>query len=558
MKHSFFKSGVAALTALSLFAPSASFALTPTQWFNQMVRSSNTATVAEAADATLDISVAERFNDKKRKGDSGKINLSFSIRALPKKGAVQTSEGAFSLNTLVMSDSTLGLPFSITEPIAFEWKQTDDMVFFRINKIPASLLDYLQGSSETDFSGLIGKWIGMPFDQGSILEEAGIPNAQNPNDVFNKGPLAKVQLITNVVQEKKFKNAKGEEIIRLRGRVNTAIAYALYQEQVKQAKKDYPVGAARTERLNDLYKDYLKARTALSSIYLATNINTAQKRIERIEFSAKFTEPKEECTWNNTYTKQTCKNVGFTDVNVKGGINLKKDSGLPIVPPTEFMTIEEVEEYIDSQRPAPLYYEDEYYEDTYGDEEESDEPTSIPQTQTSPVSAVTPGDHVRGFQGAKVTLIQYADLQCPFCQRHVATMEKALVDYPLDVRVVFRHYPLSAIHPEAQKAAEATECAAKLGGEESFWKMHDKIFANQSSMSNTFFISTAFDLGINEAVFTQCLNSGEMAGRVNADVLSGTAAGVEGTPATFVNGTLVSGSVPYEQLKEVIESARAK
>lgn len=553
MKTSFFKSGIAALTLASMLSPAAAFALTPTQWFNQLVRTPSTTTAAEAADATLSVAVTERFNDKKRKNNTGKVDLSFSVRALPKQGAVQTSEGAFSLNTLVMSDSTLGLPFSVTEPIAFDWKQTEDTIYVRVTNIPDSLMSYLEESSAVDFSGLMNKWIAMPFDQKELLQESGFTDAQNTNDILNKGPLAKTQLINRVSVEKKWKNDKGEEILRLKGRVNTAIAYTLYLEQVKQAKKDYPIGAARTERLKTLYKDYIKMRTALSSVYLAANINTAQKRIERLEFSAKITEPKEDCIWNSSFTKQTCKTIGTAEVVLKGGINIKKDAGLPIVAPAEFMTLSDVEDYFDAQRPAPLYYDDEYYNETYGD---TSYETYAPNY--APVSAVTQADHVRGYQGAPITLIQYSDFQCPFCQRFVPSLEKALVDYPLDIRVVYRHFPLSSIHPEAKKAAEASECAAKLSGEEAFWGMHNLLFANQYNLSHAYYLEAATELGINESAFASCLDSGEMAARVNKDLEEGMLSGVEGTPATFVNGVMISGAVPYEQLKAAIEVAKAK
>lgn len=189
-------------------------------------------------------------------------------------------------------------------------------------------------------------------------------------------------------------------------------------------------------------------------------------------------------------------------------------------------------------------------------------PTANDPTQPSaPAGPVKPVDekvdHIKGSKNAKVTLIEYSDFQCPFCQRHTPSIESALKDFPQDVRLVYRHYPLSAIHPEAQKAAEASECAAKLGGEDKFWQMHDQLFAKQESLGTQTYIDIAKSLGINEGNFTKCLNSGEMAKRVNTDTTEGSAAGVEGTPATFVNGSLISGAVPYAQLKAAIQAAGA-
>lgn len=179
-----------------------------------------------------------------------------------------------------------------------------------------------------------------------------------------------------------------------------------------------------------------------------------------------------------------------------------------------------------------------------------------PALPSKPVKEVSDVDHIRGNKNAKVTLIEYSDFECPFCKRHNPSIEQALKDFPQDVRVVYRHYPLTSIHPNAQKAAEASECAAKLGGNDAFWKMHDKIFA-AGALSNDGFVSMAKEVGLNEGNFKKCLDSGEMANRVSDDVASGNDSGVEGTPATFVNGKLISGAVPYASLKAEIQAAGA-
>ncbi|MBP6945427.1 DsbA family protein [Patescibacteria group bacterium] len=179
-----------------------------------------------------------------------------------------------------------------------------------------------------------------------------------------------------------------------------------------------------------------------------------------------------------------------------------------------------------------------------------------PTIPSKPVKEVGAEDHIRGNKNAKVTLIVYSDYECPFCKRHEPSIAQALKDFPNDVRIVHRHYPLTSIHPNAQKAAEAAECANKLGGNDTFWKMHDKIFA-AGSLSNDGFVTMAKELGVNEANFKKCLDSGEMAARVDADVASGNDSGVEGTPATFINGQLVSGAVPYASMKSQIQAAGA-
>lgn len=183
-------------------------------------------------------------------------------------------------------------------------------------------------------------------------------------------------------------------------------------------------------------------------------------------------------------------------------------------------------------------------------------PTPTPTAEAAPPAApVKPVDEktepIRGKKNAKVTLIEYSDFECPFCLRHVATIEQALKDYPNDVRVVYRHFPLS-FHPEAQKAAEAAECAGKQG---KFWEMHDEIFkANEAkTMSVAKWKEVAGNLKLNGAKFDKCLDSGETAAKIANDTNEGSAAGVGGTPGTFVNGQLVEGAVPYATFKQIIE-----
>lgn len=182
-----------------------------------------------------------------------------------------------------------------------------------------------------------------------------------------------------------------------------------------------------------------------------------------------------------------------------------------------------------------------------------------PQPPAGPVKPVDEkNDHILGPKDAKVTVIEYSDFECPFCQRFYPTVKDMLKSYPKDVRFVYRHFPLNSIHPNAQKAAEATECAAKLGGNDAFWKLHDKIFERSPNIAPDVLITLAKENGLKEADFKKCLDSGEMAGKVNQQMQDGSAAGVQGTPATFVNGKLSSGAIPLESLKAAIDAELKK
>ena len=165
---------------------------------------------------------------------------------------------------------------------------------------------------------------------------------------------------------------------------------------------------------------------------------------------------------------------------------------------------------------------------------------------------ITDKDHVRGDVSAPITLVEFSDFECPFCEKHVPTLERILLEYKDQVRLVYKHFPLTNIHPNAQKAAEASECAPEQG---KFWEYHDLLFKNQKGgLSLEEFKNWAVQLGLNASQFNNCLDSSKYKSKVDADAAEGSSKGVTGTPATFVNGELIEGAVPYEQFKQKIDS----
>ncbi len=187
-------------------------------------------------------------------------------------------------------------------------------------------------------------------------------------------------------------------------------------------------------------------------------------------------------------------------------------------------------------------------------------PPSVPTAaapQAPPAGDVKPVDpaldHVRGNPDATVSVIEYSDFECPFCSRNHPTMQQIVDTYGGDVNWVYRHFPL-AFHPNAQKAAEASECAAEEG---KFWEMADMLMEKGSD--NTQLESYAAAIGLNTAAFKECLDSGRMATKVQSDMTEGSSAGVSGTPGNIVlkNGTkesrMVSGAQPFAAFQTVID-----
>lgn len=189
-----------------------------------------------------------------------------------------------------------------------------------------------------------------------------------------------------------------------------------------------------------------------------------------------------------------------------------------------------------------------------------------PAAPAGPVKPVSKEDYVRGDKNAKVTLIEYSDYECPFCQRFHPTAKKAIDEYKGKVNWVYRHFPLS-FHPNAQKEAEAVECAGELGGSDAFWKYTDAIF-ERSTVGGTGFAldkltPLAKEIGLDENKFKECLDSGRKAAKVQKDFTEGQSAGVDGTPGNILltksgKSVIVPGAVPYEMLKSQIDQLLAQ
>jgi protein-disulfide isomerase len=151
---------------------------------------------------------------------------------------------------------------------------------------------------------------------------------------------------------------------------------------------------------------------------------------------------------------------------------------------------------------------------------------------------------------APVTIVEFTDYQCPFCQRAEPTIREVVQRYPQQVRWVVRHLPLDSIHPLARGAAHAAVCADRQGR---FWEFHEKLFANQQALEPAQLAGYAKELGLDAAAFDACLGSPETHARVEQDVEAAREVGVSGTPAFFVNGILLTGAKPVEEFVRVIE-----
>ena len=168
-------------------------------------------------------------------------------------------------------------------------------------------------------------------------------------------------------------------------------------------------------------------------------------------------------------------------------------------------------------------------------------------------------DHVRGDADASITIIEYSDFECPYCSSFHETMLQVMDAYDGDINWVYRHFPLS-FHANAIPAAEASECAAE---QDLFWEYADELVINKSNLNETTYLSIASDLGMNISDFQSCLDSDRHLTTVNDQYQGGIAAGVTGTPGSFVidqegGATPIKGALPFETIQSLLDQLIAE
>ncbi len=194
--------------------------------------------------------------------------------------------------------------------------------------------------------------------------------------------------------------------------------------------------------------------------------------------------------------------------------------------------------------------------------------TEGPAEVASPVSR---DDHIRGSLDAPLTIIEYTDFECPYCDDFHLTLKQLMEEYEGKITWVERQFPIEGLHSKAPKEAEASECAAKLGGNDAFWAFSDKVFEITPSNNNldlTKLPQIAEDIGLDRSAFEECLESGETAGKVEEDLAEAEALGEWnfrnigqgiGTPYSIIitesgDSYGIPGALSYEDMKNIVDS----
>lgn len=182
----------------------------------------------------------------------------------------------------------------------------------------------------------------------------------------------------------------------------------------------------------------------------------------------------------------------------------------------------------------------------------------------SEVGPISSNDHIIGNVNAKIVIVEYSDLECPFCKVFHETMHKVIENSNADVAWVYRHYPIPQLHPKAFHEAEASECAWEQGGNDAFWKYTDRVFEitpSNNGLEVAELPKIAEYIGLDVNLFNTCLESGKFKDKIEASISDGNKAGVNGTPSSFilVNGKFVDtipGAQPYETVIQMLSGIK--
>lgn len=167
---------------------------------------------------------------------------------------------------------------------------------------------------------------------------------------------------------------------------------------------------------------------------------------------------------------------------------------------------------------------------------------------------VTTEDHIQGKDNASITLVEYGDYQCPYCQKAYPIVKHLQTHFGKQLRFVFRNFPMAELHPYAQIAAEAAEYAASQG---LFWEMHDLIYENQDRLDMSLLVELAQILKLSVEDFTFSIENKIFEPKIKSDFLGGVRSGVNGTPTFFINGERHNGSFDFADLVYAIDSVLA-
>lgn len=187
---------------------------------------------------------------------------------------------------------------------------------------------------------------------------------------------------------------------------------------------------------------------------------------------------------------------------------------------------------------------------SFGEITQSNALSNAPIPQGEFTNLATDDDPSLGSPGAPIEIVEFADFGCPFSRTVSFSLRALAREYGDQIHYVYRDFPLRDLHPQAQLAAEAGECAHD---QNRFWEMHDKMYLNQTDLSEERIERMAQEIGLNVRDFRSCLKSQKYTDEVYKDEAAGVSAGVRGTPTFFINGNRIPGAIPENVLRQIFD-----
>ncbi len=351
-----FKRWFAAISLATIAIPWSAMAATSDQLLDKAVKSMDGMT-SYKMDFEMNMDIGERVIGKPKDGMTGQIKIRISSRILDK----ENGEGRLALDRFTISGKESGseISFNLDQPVAIDWIITDKKLYFNLSQAPATLLDFAHDTLGLDLSPLVGTWIGIDMPNGvndikdlpllsSTAVTRDLPQNLGEQAAIRKLPIFRVNSI-----EKRMKNASGDDILRLRVRVNPSLIYAVQQAEIKALPRDKYY---RTE-LTALNKRYVELRTNLAKIGMAINLNVTKNRVDRMELGGNIQEPTQTCTYDARLKRNVCKTSSIRTYKFSVGINIAPAGSTPVTAPFMWKTVEEIMSLLEPKaipEPDPL------------------------------------------------------------------------------------------------------------------------------------------------------------------------------------------------------------
>jgi hypothetical protein len=327
---------------LLLATPGIALAATPEQSLDKAVKAMDSLS-SYKLDMDMKVDIGERVIGKPGSGLTGQVVVRMGTRVVDK----QNGEGRLSLERFSIKGIESGqeMSFSFDQPMAIEWKVSGNMLYFQLAQVPGMVTDYLKTNLDIDLTPIIGVWMGMEAPNGvSDLKNIPIISTQSltrelPQNITNQAAIRKLPIFRVIGIEKRMKNAVGDDMLRLRVRINPALITAVQQAEIKALPRD----KYYRDDLTALNKRYAELRSNLSRLFMAVNLNVTKNRVERMELGGNIEEPTETCTYETRLKRNICKVSSVKIYKISVGINITPTTNEPIAAPLMWKTMQEIQ-----------------------------------------------------------------------------------------------------------------------------------------------------------------------------------------------------------------------